>query len=538
MRWENKRDEHIHKRAGGERRRLLTASAQAAATVGVAWDGKFKVVVAMTISSSVHFNFGQFLLVVGRNGGADARLSSRERLAITDVGVPAMTITSSMDISLHRLLLLDALGRWVPSIERTANLDEVLDEFTNVLLVHTDDLSLVGAAQAQAGNDVHDLADDRGDDEDVGTARADVGELDVELLEVALHEASGDGGVDFVQGDDVVGGEDAVEEETDDTCDTVLTEQVESVVDADPVLDLGSIIAADAGNDAQDDAGPRWDHAGAWGSSDETGDGSGTEADHGVLAVMPEIEQAPYDTGEGRSDTGVPSSDGGTKVCTKSGASVEADPSEPKHERSEGDERDVMGTEVDELAFSTSAENPGVSETAQTGADLDRASTSVVEHTPFESPTVDVPNPARDGCVDDGGPNESEDHGGENTTTLGHRAHQDGHGNGRELELVERVEELRDQWGAGTRCVEHISQSDVVEVADESVGGAGGEGERVTPEVPLEDDHGVGSDYGPEKGESALSSCEASVEEPETGDHEEDECAADQDEGYISLVEG
>lgn len=71
----------------------------------------------------------------------------------------------------------------------------------------------------------------------------------------------------------------------------------------------------------------------------------------------------------------------------------------------------------------------------------------------------DVTYPASDGAVDDGCPNEGEDHGGEHTTTLGYRAHEDTNGNSRELELIERVQQFRDEWGTGTRLVQDVSQS-------------------------------------------------------------------------------
>lgn len=58
-------------------------------------------------------------------------------------------------------------------------------------------------------------------------------------------------------------------------------------------------------------------------------------------------------------------------------------PSEPEHERSKADEGNVVRTEVHEFALSTSSENEGVREAANSGTDLDGASTSVIQDAPF-----------------------------------------------------------------------------------------------------------------------------------------------------------
>lgn len=71
-----------------------------------------------------------------------------------------------------------------------------------------------------------------------------------------------------------------------------------------------------------------------------------------------ETYQAPGSTGESSGHASVPSSDNGTEIGTKGRTGIEADPSEPEHEGSKSNECDIVRTEVDELAFTTTAESP------------------------------------------------------------------------------------------------------------------------------------------------------------------------------------
>ena len=74
----------------------------------------------------------------------------------------------------------------------------------------------------------------------------------------------------------------------------------------------------------------------------------------------------------------------------------------------------------------------------------------------------------------------------------------------------------------------------MVQVTDVAVGGAGGKGEGVTPEVPLEGDDGKGGHTGPDHAEGGLSTGETGVEETEAGDHTHDHGGGDDDIGLIT----
>ena len=257
-------------------------------------------------------------------------------------------------------------------------------------------------------------------------------------------------------------------------------------------LTLSAKVASYASNDAEGDGSPRGNEAGSRSGSNKTRNTTGAPADHGPLLSQTEIEETPSHSGEHGGQAGVPAGHGSTKVSTEGGATVEAEPAEPEEASSEGDEGDVVRTEVHHHVLVAATEDPGVSESRKTGADLDGAATSVVENTPLEGPAVGAPDPEGKGAVDESKPEKDEDHGGEDATPLSDGTNNEGGSDGGEHHLVEGVEEAGDEGGALGRGSEDFSKAEVGEVADVRVAGFDREGERVAPEVPLEDDDGEG----------------------------------------------
>lgn len=118
----------------------------------------------------------------------------------------------------------------------TTDLDVVVGKFAQLVVVHAEKLSLFGGTEVETGDLVDNEGDDGADDERVCGAGDDIGELDVQLFPVVVNPAAV-GRVHAVETDDVGCGEDAVEEETDHSSDTVLSEHIESIIDLDPELD-------------------------------------------------------------------------------------------------------------------------------------------------------------------------------------------------------------------------------------------------------------------------------------------------------------
>lgn len=120
----------------------------------------------------------------------------------------------------------------------TTDFDIVICEFTKLVVIHTEELSLFRRTEVETGDLVNDKGNDGADNERVSGAGADVSELHIQLLVVVGDPATWvESSVHAVETDDVVCSENTVCEETKHAGDTVLSEHVHCVVDSDPVFD-------------------------------------------------------------------------------------------------------------------------------------------------------------------------------------------------------------------------------------------------------------------------------------------------------------
>lgn len=193
-----------------------------------------------------------------------------------------------------------------------------------------------------------------------------------------------------------------------------------------------------------------------------------------------------------------------------------------------------MRAKVHHHLLITTAQNPRVRKGRDAGANLDRNTTSVVNNTILESPTVGVPHPIRKRTVYQRGPEKGKDHAGNDAASLGDSSDGESSSDGAEHHLVEGVQEGGDKRRADRGSGPDVSEAKVLEVANEGVVGGLAKGEGVSPEIPLEDNDTKGHHDDPEHGEGRLSSCEAGVEECDAGDHKEDETGAEEDEGLVA----
>ena len=95
-----------------------------------------------------------------------------------------------------------------------------------------------------------------------------------------------------------------------------------------------------------------------------------------------------------------------------------------------------MGSEIYHHSFLPFAEDQAVSESAHSGADFDRPSTRVVHNAILKGPAVGTPDPVCDRAVDEGSPEENEDHHWHNASSLSNGAHDDGGCGSAELHLI------------------------------------------------------------------------------------------------------
>ena len=205
----------------------------------------------------------------------------------------------------------------------------IVGKLADLGVVNTHDLGLLARAQTQTRDQVHDEEDDAGSAERVGEAGCAVGKLVAELDVVTVEPPTRDDG-DAVKSGNVVGSEEGGEDVADDATDAVLGEDVESVIDSDPELDLGGEIAAGGAYDTEDNRRPGGNVSGRGRDGNETSDGTRTEADGRPLPLETIIEDAPCHTADGGSKIGYDASHDGAHVGTKGATAVEAEPSDPQ----------------------------------------------------------------------------------------------------------------------------------------------------------------------------------------------------------------
>lgn len=150
----------------------------------------------------------------------------------------------------HRLVLLDAMGRLkyitilsglttvrAPSKEVSADLDVVIREFAVLIVIHTKELSLFRGTELQSRNEVDDLSNDGRHDEGISGGSDNGSDLPANNDVVSIHEATCSTGVDAVEANDGATGEKSIEDEANDTTDTVLGKDIERVVNSNKELD-------------------------------------------------------------------------------------------------------------------------------------------------------------------------------------------------------------------------------------------------------------------------------------------------------------
>lgn len=119
----------------------------------------------------------------------------------------------------------------------TADLNVIVGKLTELVVIHAQKLSLLGSTELETWDLVDGEREQCADGERVGGDSDDVGDLLVDSRGLASDGTSGKSVVDTVKTDNVIGTEDAVEEETPHSSDAVLSEHIEGIVDLDPKLD-------------------------------------------------------------------------------------------------------------------------------------------------------------------------------------------------------------------------------------------------------------------------------------------------------------
>lgn len=121
-----------------------------------------------------------------------------------------------------------------------AHLDVIVGELAQLVVVHAEQLRLLGRAEVQAGDEVDGVGEDVREGEGPARGGEDVRELYVELFVLVVDPAARDDArVDAVEADDVGCAEEGVGHEAEHACDGVLGEDVHGVVYVEPEFDWG-----------------------------------------------------------------------------------------------------------------------------------------------------------------------------------------------------------------------------------------------------------------------------------------------------------
>lgn len=285
----------------------------------------------------------------------------------------------------------------------------------------------------------------------------------------------------------IVGGEEGRADVPDQAADTVDGKDVQRVVDAEHELEFRAVVGEPGAQDAEGQGGPGRHEAGPRGDGHEAGHDAGAEAHGRPLPLQAVVEDAPGDAADAGGQIGDDGGHDGAQVRRQGRARVETEPADPHEDGADDDVGDVVRAVVELLGAVASplAQHHRVSQRGRPGRDMYGRAPRKVETPHAVGPAARVPGPARDRIVDYSRPDEHEDDAGQHAAALGHGARGKGYRDGGEHALVDGEHEVGDSVGAHRGAGEDAPEAEIGEVTDEGAGGVG-EGERVTPEEPLE----------------------------------------------------
>jgi hypothetical protein len=139
-------------------------------------------------------------------------------------------------------------------------------------------------------------------------------------------------------------------------------------------------------------------------------------------------------------------------------------------------------------------------------------SASKVKSSHLEDPSRRIPGPASNRVVDDGCPDEHEDNARKHAATFSNSTDCKSYCDGCEHALVDSKHKIGDLRRSNRWCSEDISEAKVFQVTNVFAGSVG-EGERITPEEPLEGDHSRGHNREPDERQGGLPPSETGIEE-------------------------
>lgn len=112
-----------------------------------------------------------------------------------------------------------------------------------LVIVHTKQFGFLRGAQLETRNEIDDFSNDGGHDKGIGGTGNDNSDLPSNKLIVVVEKTTDGAAIDSVETNDATASEKGVEDEANHATDTVLSENVERVVDANEELDCEHVLA-------------------------------------------------------------------------------------------------------------------------------------------------------------------------------------------------------------------------------------------------------------------------------------------------------
>ena len=359
-------------------------------------------------------------------------------------------------------------------------------------------------------DEVENEQDEAAHDERVRHAGDTVAELIGELDPVTVHPTTIDHG-GAIQVSYVISGEKSSQKVANQASYAMDGEDVQGVVNMKQELELGSVIACSSSNNTEYDGSPRRNETATGSDSDQASDDTTAEADCRPFAFQTIVENAPCEatsTGSKIRDDG---SHDGAEIGGQSRTGIETEPAgfalaastwtegwrkrlpNPEEHCPDDNVSHVVWTVVKLMSAvaTTFSEHQRVGQCSRARGNMHGCTSGKVETSQLVYPSRAVPGPASDWIVDNGRPNEREDHGRQHTTTFSGSTNGESDSDGSEHALVDSEHQIWNPGGANRRSCQDITEADVLEVADKFAGRMG-ESERVSPEEPLERDQGRG----------------------------------------------
>ena len=113
---------------------------------------------------------------------------------------------------------------------------------TYISLIDTKNFTFRRGTEFESRDKVDTLGDKGSHHKGIGAGCSNIGNLFVKSLPVLVNESAVDANVNIIEGDNIGRGEESVHDKTDDTANSVLSEEIEGVIDADKVLDYEAMI--------------------------------------------------------------------------------------------------------------------------------------------------------------------------------------------------------------------------------------------------------------------------------------------------------